>query len=168
LTPRRSKDLFFYFIALLVVAADQWSKYWVRNHLQLGVPWDPIPWLRPIVSLTYVTNTGVVFGMFQGVNRLFAGVMIVVIVAILYFYYTMPIRTWSERLSFGLLLGGAFGNLVDRLWRGRVTDFFDLNFWPMQDWAVFNVADSSVVVGTCLLIAYVLREMLWTSRQSAD
>jgi signal peptidase II len=157
LTPRRSKDLFFYFIAFVVVAADQWSKYWVRSHFQLGVPWDPIPWLRPILSLTYVTNTGVVFGMFQGVNRLFAGVMIVVIVLILYFYYTMPIRTWLERLS-----------LIDRLWRGRVTDFFDLNFWPMQDWAVFNVADSSVVVGTCLLVAYVLREMLWTSRQGAD
>lgn len=167
MTPRRSKDLLFYLIALVVVAADQWSKYWVRSHLQPGVPWDPIPWLRPILSLTYVTNTGVVFGMFPGVNRLFVAVMIVVIGMILYFYYTMPTGTRLEILSFGLLLGGALGNLVDRLWLGRVTDFFDLNFWPLQDFAVFNVADSSVSVGTCLLVAFVLREMLCASKQSS-
>ena len=156
---RRFKGWLFYGVALSIVVFDQLSKYWVRTHLQPGVPWDAVAWLRPILSLTFVTNTGVVFGLFPGLGWLFAAVHVVAIGLILYFYYSLPAQTWVTRVTMGLLLGGACGNLIDRLWRGWVTDFVDLNFWPMQDWAVFNVADSAVVVSTCILMVYVLTQM---------
>ncbi len=149
----------FYGVALAVVLVDQWSKSWVRAHLQPGVPWDPLPWLRPVLSLTFVRNTGVVFGLLPGLGWLFAAVHVVAIILILYFYHNMPERTWLTSLTMGMLMGGAGGNLIDRLSRGWVTDFFDFNFWPMQDWAVFNVADSAVVVSTCILMVYVLSQV---------
>ena len=149
----------FYGVAACIVVVDQLSKFCVRTHLQPGVPWDAVAWLRPVLSLTYVTNTGAVFGMFSGLNWLFTGIAFATIGLILYFYHSMPAQTWLMRVTMGLLLGGACGNLIDRLWRGWVTDFFDLNFWPMQDWAVFNLADSAVVVSTCILMVYVLTQM---------
>jgi len=112
-----------------------------------------------LLSLTFVTNTGVVFGLLPGLGWLFAAVHVVAMILVLYFYHTMPDHTWLTRLAMGMLLGGACGNLIDRLWRGWVTDFLDFNFWPMQDWAVFNVADSAVVVSTCILMLYVLTQV---------
>ncbi len=159
MTSRHFKAWIFYGVALAIVLADQLTKFWVRTHLQPGVPWDPLPWLRPVLSFTFVTNTGVVFGLFPGMSWLFTIVNIVEIVLIVYFYYSMFVQTWLVRVTMGLLLGGACGNLIDRLWRGWVTDFLDLNFWPMQEWAVFNIADSAVVVGTCVLMVLLLSQM---------
>jgi len=157
LVRRRSSDLLIVAIALLVVVADQLTKSWVRRSLVLGVPWDPIPWLRPILSFTYVTNTGAVFGMFPQLGRLFTLIALLVIGLLFFLFRDLAAGRWPVTISLGLILGGALGNnVVDRLWHGFVTDFVDLNFWPMQEWAVFNVADSSIVVGVCILSVYLL------------
>lgn len=145
--------------ALLALVVDQLSKYWVRQHLVYGVPWNPVSWLRPVLSFTYITNTGASFGLFPGLGRLYTVVALAVVALILLFYRRLPVDNWLLHISVGLQLGGALGNnVVDRLLRGQVTDFLDLNFWPLQEWPVFNVADSCVVVGVCILAAYLLFE----------
>jgi len=158
LNPRRSKDLRVFGAALVVLAADQISKHLVRCYLLPGVPWNPASWLRPILSFTYVTNTGAAFGLFPDLGWFYTFVAIAVIALILFFYRHLPFQSWLVQLSLGMQLGGAFGNLVDRLWHGQVIDFIDLNFWPVQEWPVFNLADSSVVVSVCILAVYLLLE----------
>jgi signal peptidase II len=157
LPHRRFRDLLVLGVAILVLVADQLTKAWVRRNLLFGVPWQPVSWLRPIFSFTYITNTGAAFGLFPQLGRLYAFVALTVIGILFYFYRNLVPSTWLTSVSLGLQLGGALGNnVVDRLWHGRVTDFLDLNFWPLHEWPVFNVADSSIVVGTCILAAYLL------------
>jgi len=157
LVHRRSRDLLIVGIALLVIVADQLSKAWVRRTLLLGVPWAPVPWLRPIFSFTYITNTGAAFGMFPQLGPLFSLIAVTVIGVLFFLFRSLPVRGWPVTLGLGLILGGGLGNnVIDRLWHGRVTDFIDLNFWPLHEWPVFNVADSSIVVGTCILSIYLL------------
>jgi signal peptidase II len=159
LPHRRSRDLLVLGIALIVVAADQISKAWVRRSLLLGVPWDPFPWLRPILSLTYVTNTGAAFGILPQLRAVYPLIALTVLGVLFFFFWSLATRGWFTTIALGLILGGLLGNnIIDRLWHGYVTDFIDLNFWPLQEWPVFNVADSSVFVGTCILTVYLLLE----------
>jgi len=148
----RGGTLFLVLLGGCVVALDQWTKQWVRSHIPLGVSWDPIPWLNRIVTFTHVDNSGAAFGLFPGLSSVFVVIAMVVIVGIFFFYRRMAQSSWLLLISLGLQLGGATGNLIDRLLRdGRVTDFVDFRVWP-----VFNVADSAVVIGTALLAYYAL------------
>jgi len=140
-------------VALLILLADQLSKRWIITHLQFGESWNPVLFLRPLVSLTYVTNTGVAFGLFPGGGGLFVGVAIVAVVGILTYYVRLSLGQWLMELSLGLMLGGAVGNLLDRLTYGHVIDFIDFKVWP-----VFNIADSSVVIGMTILACYLWRD----------
>lgn len=138
-------------IALLIIALDQYTKALVRGHIPEHTSWNPIPWLDRIVTLTHVRNTGAAFGLFQNMGIVFVIVALVVIVLIILYYRELAENSWMLRFAFGLQLGGAAGNLIDRIARGYVTDFIDVRIWP-----VFNVADSAVVVGTALLAYYAL------------
>lgn len=159
MSSRRSSDLCVFGTALLVLTVDQISKHLVRLHLVRGIPWDPVSWLRPVLSLTYVTNEGAAFGLFPQLKPLYPWIMVAVIAFILFYFRSFPLQGWLIQMSLGLQLGGASGNLMDRLfYNGKVTDFIDLNFWPLQGWPVFNVADSSVVVGVCILAVLLLLE----------
>ena len=154
---RQLDNLIIVGLAAVVVLADQWTKSWVRGTLPLGVPWDPVPWLKPILSFTHVTNVGAAFGMLPQLKPVFPFLSLAVCALMFYFYRPLAQgRPWVT-ISLGLQLGGTLGNLVDRLTQqGQVTDFLDLNFWPMQEWPVFNIADSSVVVSVCILVAILL------------
>lgn len=138
---------------LFILLADQLSKRWIIAHLQLGESWNLAPCLRPLVSLTYVTNTGAVFGLFPGGGDLFVGVAILAVGGILTYYVRLSLGQWLVELSLGLMLGGAMGNLLDRLTYGHVIDFIDFKVWP-----VFNLADSSIVIGTVILVCYLWRD----------
>ncbi len=138
--------------AAFVLLADQLSKAWVVANLPLQFSVDVIPWLSPILSFTYLTNTGVAFGLFPQFGDLFTILAVVVVGAILIFQRSLPPEDWLLHLALGLQVGGALGNLVDRLFRGSVVDFIDVNFWPFQNWPVFNLADSAIVVGVALLM----------------
>ncbi len=154
---RRFRDSLIIGIAVVVVVADQLSKAWVRRNLLLGVPWDPLPWLRPVLSFTYVTNQGAAFGMFPQLRAVYPLIALTVLGVLFFFFRGLAASGWIPTIGLGLLLGGTLGNnIIDRLWHGFVTDFIDFNFWPMHDWPVFNVADSSIVVGVCILTGYLL------------
>ena len=145
--------------------ADQLSKYFVMARLAEGQSWDVAPWLAPVFRVTPVTNTGVAFGLFRGWGDLFVITNAIVIVAILLYYRQLPSGQWLVRVALSLQLAGAIGNLVDRLARGFVVDFIDLSFWPLRKWPVFNVADSSIVVGVTLLALLMIREE-WRERET--
>ncbi len=164
----QSRDLVLFGVAAAVLLFDQLSKNWVRTTLTPGVPWSPIALLRPVFSFTYITNTGASFGLFPQLASVYALVAIAVSLAIIYFRTQLAYASLWVWVSLGMQLGGSLGNLVDRLLhQGRVTDFIDLNFWPLHEWPVFNVADSSVVVGVVVLAAYLLLEEPDTSAPDA-
>ena len=148
---RLSRLLFFGTIALILIV-DQLTKAWVVAHLPLYEPRDLWQWLAPILSFTYVKNTGVAFGLLQGLGRAFALLPVLVVVAVVAFRRSLPVDDLWVHLSLGLVVGGALGNVIDRLLRGYVVDFLDVNFHPLQSWPVFNVADSAVVVGVAILL----------------
>lgn len=145
--------LLFYGAALLVLLADQLTKAWVVANLPLYQPTDLVAWLAPVFSLTSIRNTGVAFGLFQGLGNLFAVFSVLVLIGIFVFRRTIEAEDVWTHLSLGLVVGGAVGNnIIDRLLRGYVVDFLDVNFWPLQNWPVFNLADSAIVIGVGVLL----------------
>ncbi|MEA3339872.1 MAG: signal peptidase II [Chloroflexota bacterium] len=151
-------------MAALVVLVDQISKHFVMTRLEEGQSWDIVSWLTPFMRITHVTNTGAAFGLFPKFGDFFIGVAIIVIVAIIIYQRYLPGGQWLVRAALGLQLGGAIGNLVDRLRWESVVDFMDLNFWPLRQWPVFNVADASIVAGASLLAIL----MLWEERRERN
>jgi len=139
--------------AMLTLLADQITKYLAMTYLAPMVMWAPIPAWGDFFTFTYTTNTGVAFGLFKDLGPLFVGVAVIVIAAIVVYQQQVPDDAWLVRLALGLQLGGAAGNLLDRLRLGHVVDFIHFHFWP-----VFNVADSSIVIGVALLAITMLRE----------
>jgi signal peptidase II len=165
LKQRGRESLILPIVTALILLADQITKRLVTARLQEGQSMDLTPWLTPIFRITHVTNTGVAFGLFPQGSYFFIGVAVVVIAAIIMYYRHLPDGQWLMRIALGLQLGGASGNLLDRLrHQGRVVDFIDLNFWPMHHWPVSNIADISIVSGVILLTIL----MLWEERQLAQ
>jgi signal peptidase II len=126
-----------------VLAMDQLSKHLIRINLTPGQSWPTDGLLR----LTHATNSGSAFGLFTGQTPILIVASLVAIAFLVYFYRTRALPSLWLRFAIGLHLGGAFGNLIDRLRAGEVVDFIDLGWWP-----IFNLADSSIVVGMILLI----------------
>lgn len=139
--------------AALALFGDQISKHIIINTLQRYEEWAPIPSLQWLFAITYTTNTGAAFGLFPDGSLFFVIVAVVVVVAILVYHRQIAAQQWLLRLGLGLQLGGALGNLLDRLTRGYVVDFIYFKFWP-----VFNVADSCIVLGVALMAYFLLRE----------
>ena len=131
-------------VAAVTLAADQVTKYLIRANLTIGESWPREGFFR----ITHSFNTGGVFGLLSNQTLLLTIASIFAIGLIIYFYRAHGRQTWLTGLNVGLLLGGAFGNLIDRLVAQKVTDFIDVGPWP-----IFNIADSAIVVGITLLIA---------------
>lgn len=134
-------------VAGVIVAFDQWTKYLVRTRIPFGGSWSPWPWLEPYARIVHWQNTGAAFGIFQGFGIVFTVLAIIVAMAILYYFPRVPRNEWALRLAMVMQMGGAVGNLIDRLTEGTVTDFVSVGTF-----AVFNVADASISVGTAILI----------------
>src|SRR3954453_8780876 len=136
--------------ALLVVGLDRWTKNLATEKLlDSGV--RSVPMLGEYIRLTYVENRGAAFGVLQEQTSFFILVGLVVISVIVASYRYIPEPSWLLNLCLGLQMGGAIGNLVDRILVGYVVDFVDLTFWP-----VFNVADSAICIGVAGLAYTVL------------
>ena len=134
-------------IAVGIVVLDQWTKSLIRNTLAFGEIWSPWVWLTPYARVVHWHNTGVAFGMFQNNNFLFA-ILVSFIALVIIIYY--PQLTEGDRflmIALSMQLGGAVGNLIDRVTDGYVTDFISVG-----NFAVFNVADASVTVGVGIMI----------------
>ena len=137
-------------IAGLIVVLDQWTKWLVRVNLPAGATWLPesLEWLSPYARIVHWFNTGAAFGMFQGGSLVFTVLAFVVIGAIIYYFPHVDKGDWPLRIAMSMQLGGALGNLTDRLTNeGRVTDFLSVGRFP-----VFNIADASISVGTVILL----------------
>jgi signal peptidase II len=146
-------------VAALVIALDQGSKYLVTNNLPVGGTWSPLPGPTPFFQIVYTYNTGATFGLFKDLGPVFM-LLAVVIVAIL-ILYARRLRPdqWLRCVALGLMLGGAIGNLIDRIRLGHVIDFIDMGVGP-QRWYTSNLADVSLVLGVILLGIAMLREEL--------
>ena len=147
-------------IAVVIVVIDQWPKGLIETHLPMGATLTPFPALEPWFKLVHYTNTGSAFGLLRGQGSLLVLIALVVIVAVLVYAHQLPGDSWGVRFSLGLQLGGAIGNLIDRLQVGHVTDFLLFTLpvgGRVYEWPAFNVADSSIVVGVILLAILLLR-----------
>src|SRR3972149_7004604 len=137
-------------ISGLVLALDQWSKYIVRTQLEVGQVWSPAEWLTAYSRVIHWNNTGAAFGMLPTAGIIFSVVAVIVSAAIIYYFPRVPESQTAVRVALALQLGGAIGNLIDRILLGTVTDFISLASFP-----VFNVADASITMGVALLLAAV-------------
>ena len=145
-----TRILAFVATTLAVIALDRWTKALaVSQLLDSGV--RSVPIFGPYIRLTYVENRGAAFGLLQDQTYFFIVVGVVVIGVIIASYRYIPEPSWLLNLCLGLQMGGAIGNLIDRIRDGYVVDFIDLTFWP-----VFNVADSAICVGVAGLAYTVL------------
>jgi signal peptidase II len=137
-------------VVSVVVALDQWTKWLVRENIPYASQWLPesLEWLMPYARIVHWNNTGAAFGLFQNGALIFTVLAFVVIGAILVYYPQIESEGWMFQLALGLQMSGALGNLIDRLMHdGKVTDFISVGTFP-----VFNVADSSITIGTAVLI----------------
>jgi len=147
--PHLYRDLLLLPVFSLVVAADQVTKALVRANLSIH---ESVP-EEGLFRITHTTNTGAVFGVFSDQTVIMTIASFVGVGILLFFYHSHTGPERLVRLSLGLLLGGAVGNLVDRVRLGRVTDFIDVGAWP-----IFNLADSAIVTGIAVLVVVFLFE----------
>ncbi len=137
-----------FLIASLVIIFDQITKYLVRNSMCLG---ETIPLIPNFFHITHVQNPGAAFGILAYQTGFFILVGVLVIFFIFYFWKQLGEDKLLLKFALSLQLGGAIGNLVDRIYFGQVTDFFDFRVFP-----VFNIADIAITVGVALLCLEIL------------
>jgi len=141
--------------AVLTIFLDQLTKGIVRRAVAAR---GTIEVIRGFFEISYAENTGAAFGMFRGRNSIFVIVSFVAIGFIFAYYRQFKANTWMK-LSLGMLLGGALGNLIDRVIFQYVTDFIRVRWWflHLRWWPAFNIADASVCIGVAMLIVGMLK-----------
>ena len=140
-------------LAAIIFGLDQLTKYLVLKYIPLEGVWDYLPGLARLFRITFIRNTGAAFGTFPEMGTVLMGIAVLVIVAIIFFHHNLPVENIWVRASLGLQLGGAMGNLLDRVIHGYVVDFIDIGFWP-----IFNIADCAIVVGVSTLAYFLWQE----------
>ncbi len=144
----RWRDVVFAAIVIVVAVLDQVTKAWIRHHLAVG----QVLFNAGVFQIIHVQNTGAAFGIFKGFPYVFVAFEVIAFLAILYLVLFMRKRwtfldLWTVRIGAALIMAGTVGNFIDRVFfAGNVTDFIDFKVWP-----VFNVADSSAVIGSIIL-----------------
>jgi len=149
----RIYDAFALLTAIIVISLDQWTKSLVVAHLSPPDFGPQIPLIGPYLTLYYIRNRGAAFNMFDTNGPILIALIAVAVIVIVYLYLRM-LNTGSllYKLIFGLIIGGATGNLLDRFIHGSVVDFIwfqipQINF----NFAIFNLADAAISVGVVLL-----------------
>ncbi len=134
-------------IASVIIILDQFTKALVLKNIALGEMIYPFPEFSSFFRFIHWYNTGVAFGMFQGMNDVFKVLAVLVSLVIIYFYPRIPENEWPLKIAMGMQLAGAIGNLIDRIVVGYVVDFISVGNFP-----VFNIADASITMGVVVLI----------------
>jgi signal peptidase II len=152
-------------IATVIISLDQWTKWLVRTNIPEGQSWlpDSLLWLSPYARIVHWYNKGAAFGIFQEGSMIFTVLAFIVSAAIIYYYPQVAKKDWPLRLAMSMQLGGAIGNLIDRLTIGHVTDFISIGTFP-----VFNIADSSISVGCVVLLLGVWWQERLAKREKAQ
>lgn len=145
-------NLIFSISAFVILAADQITKYLISIS-----PEDvfPITIIDNFIYITRVTNSGASFGMFQNKTNVLIVISVIAIILIIILKIKLNINSVLYNLALGFILGGALGNLVDRFLYGEVTDFIH-----MEHFAVFNVADSFIVIGFCIILIIIIKSFI--------
>jgi signal peptidase II len=147
-----TNSLFLLAVAILVILGDQGSKILVARRMTLG---QSVAVLGDFFHLTFIRNTGGAFGIFIGGGWFYLVSSIVAVILIFYYLRRMSAGLVWSRVSLAVILGGALGNLIDRLRTGAVTDFLDFGIGRLR-WPVFNVADAAVTVGVAIFLLTLL------------
>ena len=148
--PRRALEVW---VPLLVLGLDQLTKELVRRTLDLHASTTVIPGL---LDFTHVRNTGAAFGILDGADLPYKTVLIAVIasaglIGVAIYSASLASHQIAARIGLALIVGGAAGNLIDRIWAGYVVDFVDVYWRDYHFWA-FNVADSAITIGVAIMI----------------
>jgi signal peptidase II len=130
----------------VVVVLDLWTKQWATRTLAFQ---QPVEILGPFLRFTYTRNSGVAFGLGAGLPLPYYLFSLAAVAAILYLFFKQRVQGPLRQLALALVMGGAIGNLVDRIRFGEVVDFIEIGYGRWH-WPVFNVADSAVTVGVIL------------------
>lgn len=165
MSSARRNDLLMAGIAILVIVLDQLTKRWITQYFTAGtngIPKPPIHVLGPVVQIQYLQNTGVAFSLLEGSAVLFLFIAVAVAVIATLYWRTRDSASLLLKLTFGLILGGAAGNLIDRFSHQYVVDFIHFQIPHLFDWPVFNVADSAISIGVVLLAF-----LLWRGETSS-
>ncbi len=165
---KSTRLIIFWVVMLATIAFDQWIKAWVRGHLNVGGSWNAKPW-PGVFELTLTYNKGIAFGMLQGGGLIMTPIAIIIAgVAIRTIYKNANESRWGT-VALALLASGALGNLIDRLFNSKegVTDMFllrlnNITHGKMNDFPVFNVADS------CISVAMVMLLITWSKQGAAE
>ena len=158
---RWRRDLVFFLIAAIVIGADQYTKWLVRSNLLLGEEWDHS---FLFVKIVHVVNSGAAFGILQGQTPFLIVTSLLGLAAIVLYYVYPRMDHGLIRIALGMQLGGAAGNLIDRVRMGEVTDFVDVGRFP-----TFNVADASISTSIAVvLIFFALQDVDRGRRSNAE
>lgn len=143
----------------LTIGIDQWSKAAIRDHFISCNSGEYIPLIGQYFGLSYACNSGAAFSLFEHGHEILLFLFITAALAAIIWLYIHSANQISLllKLSFGLVLGGATGNLIDRFRLGYVTDFLLFSIKPVFIWPVFNLADSAICLGIVLLMLYFWR-----------
>jgi signal peptidase II len=143
-------------VTLITILLDQLTKTWIINNLQLYESIQPIPALAPLFQITHSTNTGAAFGIFPMAGGLIFILSIVIVGFMLWYFRDTPAYARLIPIAVGMVIGGAMGNMIDRLQHGHVIDFIHYQI-PDLISNVSNIADHGVVLGVLLIIG----DSLW-------
>jgi len=160
---RASRLLLVAGVAVVVFALDRVTKAWVSENIPLGTA-------RPVVGdyvrIVHAQNTGAAFGLLPERTTLLSVLSVVAVLAIVYYYRQIASNSSLVSATLGMQLGGAFGNLLDRVTQGYVVDFVDVGIGDIRFWA-FNVADSSIVLGILFVTLLLWQEERKTAARAA-
>ncbi|MBW2983931.1 signal peptidase II [Candidatus Woesearchaeota archaeon] len=143
------KNQLFWLVVLIVLILDQLIKLIIKTKLIVN---QSVPVIKNIFHITYIQNTGAGFGILKGQQTALIWFAVFIIGVILYNYDKIP-KDWLGNSSIALILAGAIGNLIDRLFLRYVIDFLDFRIWP-----AFNIADSALTLGVIGFIIYSFRQ----------
>ncbi|WP_374721938.1 signal peptidase II [Peribacillus tepidiphilus] len=146
--------MIYYLIALFVIALDQLTKWLIVKRMELG---ESIEVIENFLYITSHRNKGAAWGILQGQMWFFYIITVIVIIGLVYYIQKMGRNHYLLGVSLGMMLGGAIGNFIDRLFRKEVVDF--VNTYPFgYNFPVFNVADSALCIGVAMLMIYMFFE----------
>ena len=137
------------YLSVLIVVLDQLSKFIVHSTMNL---YDSIQFIPYLLNFTYIRNEGIAFGIyFEGAETIFIALPILITIYLFYLLKSEEFQDKFSQIALFLIIAGAVGNIIDRIFRGYVVDFIDFHLNGMH-WYVFNIADSSVTIGLIFLL----------------
>ncbi|KAB7669243.1 signal peptidase II [Bacillus sp. B1-b2] len=156
--------VFYYIIALFIVILDQWTKWLVVKNLELG---ESVEVIKDFFYITSHRNSGAAWGILKDQMIFFYIITIIVVLGLVYLIKTGTKGKLLYGVSLGLILGGAIGNFIDRVRHQYVVDFINTYIFN-YDFPIFNIADSSLVIGVILLIFVMLKEDIAAKKEKKD